>query len=55
MNEKMKTLMAEIEPKLLAFCQDIVRIKSYTGKEEEVILRIEREMVSYITFKLEFP
>lgn len=46
MNEKMKTLMAEIEPKLLAFCQDIVRIKSYTGKEEEVILRIEREMVS---------
>ena len=39
-------LMAEIGPKLIAFAQDIIRIKSYTCHEKDVVLRIKQEMES---------
>ena len=45
-------LMAEIGPKLIAFAQDIIRIKSYTCHEKDVVLRIKQEMESLSFDKL---
>lgn len=44
MEQNVKYLIARLESKLIAFCQDLVRIKSYTCHEEAVIRRVEREM-----------
>ena len=39
-------LSQEAQQELLAFAQDLVRIKSYSGQEEEVIRFIERKMIA---------
>ena len=44
MVKDIRAVMDEIAPALIAFAQDIVRIKSYTCQEKDVVLRIEQEM-----------
>lgn len=44
MNTKFKAVIDSLSPDLLQFAQDLVRIKSYTGSERDVILRVKREM-----------
>lgn len=44
MEKNIRSVMEQIAPELISFAQDIVRIKSYTCQEEQVVLRIEQEM-----------
>ena len=44
MNTEFKAVIDSLSPDLLQFAQDLVRIKSYTGSERDVILRVKREM-----------
>lgn len=37
-------LLSEIEPQLIEFAQNLVRIKSYSGQEEQIIRFIEQKM-----------
>ena len=37
-------LMKEIGPQLIAFAQDLIRIKSYTCHEKDAVYRVKEEM-----------
>ena len=44
MDAKFEHVMESLKPALLKFAQDLVRLKSYTCSEREVILRVKQEM-----------
>lgn len=44
MKEKIEQLMKKLEPELIKFTQELVRIKSYTGNEKEIAMFIKKKM-----------
>ncbi|MFU2158182.1 MAG: YgeY family selenium metabolism-linked hydrolase [Caldisericum sp.] len=44
MKEKIEELVKKYEPEIIAFAQDIVRTKSYSGEEGELVKLLEKKM-----------
>jgi putative selenium metabolism hydrolase len=42
--DRIKSTLEQIKPDLIAFAQDLVRIRSYSGDEKQIILFIEQKM-----------
>lgn len=45
MKAKIKEFLVDVETKLIKFTQDIIRIKSYTGQEEELAMFVKDKMI----------
>lgn len=45
MNKDIEEISNEVRSDMLGFASDLVKIKSFTGDEEEVVKRVEKEMI----------